>query len=60
MMYQQHIRCFAQQGNNACLRHQILEDIQAQVAEWQAEGDMIIILADINKDIHKDPIHATF
>ncbi len=59
-MYQQHVRWFSQQGKNICPQDQILEDLKAQVALWQSEGDMVIILADINEDIREEPIPSTF
>jgi len=36
---------------NICPCDQILEDLKEQVALQQMEGDMVIILADINKEI---------
>jgi len=43
-----------------CPRDQILLDLQAQIEQWQSEGDMVIILADINEDIRLEPIPSTF
>jgi len=58
--YQQHIWWFSCQGKAVCPRKQILEDLQAQVEQWQSNGDMVLILADINEDIHLEPITSTF
>jgi len=59
-MYQQQVRWFLQQGKNVCPHNQILEDLIEQVALWQSEGDMVIILVDINEDIQEEPILSTF
>jgi len=58
--YQQQIRWFSKQGKDICPRKQILTDLSAQVEQWTAEGDTVIILADINDDIRTDPITSAF
>jgi len=47
-------------GKNFCPQDQILVDLTEQIALWQTEGNTVIILADINKDIREEPIHLMF
>jgi len=60
MTYQQQVRWFSKQGKSVCPWDQILIDLTIQVAQWTAEGDMVIILADINEDIQMEPITSAF
>jgi len=43
-----------------CPRDQILVDLKAQIEQWQSEGDIVIVLADINEDVRTEPITSTF
>jgi len=38
----------------------MLVDLSSQVDQWTSEGDIVIILADINEDIRTEPIRSTF
>jgi len=60
MTYQQQVWWFTRQHKNVCPRDQILLDLQAQIEQWQSEGDMVIVLADINEDIRLEPIPSSF
>jgi len=59
-MYQQQVRWFSKQGKTICPKRQILDDLHEQVEQWQSEGDMVIILADINEDVCSEPIKSKF
>jgi len=58
--YQQQVWGLSKQGKSVCPQDQILEDLKAQVAQWTVEGDTIIVLANINKDIRTEPITSAF
>ncbi len=58
--YQQQVRWFSKQGKAVCPRDQMLVDLSSQVDQWTSEGDIVIILADINEDIRTEPIRSTF
>jgi len=58
--YQQQVRWFSRQGKNVGPQDQILQDLKAQIEQWQSEGDMVIILTDISKDIREELILSTF
>jgi len=58
--YQQQVQWFSKQGKAVCPRDQILADLSSQVDQWTSDGDIVIILADINEDIRTDPIRSTF
>jgi len=49
--YQQQVRGLSKQGKNTCPKQQILDDLKVQVETWQSEGNTVVILGDINKDI---------
>jgi len=41
-----------------CPQKKLLQDLQAQIIEWQSVGDQVTILVDMNDDIWEDPILA--
>jgi len=51
-----HIHWFSTKGLNVCPQDQILHDLKEQILEWWAEGDQVILLADMNEDVCQDPI----
>jgi len=50
--YQQQIRHWSAQNIDCCPREKLLADLKEEVALWQAEGDQVIILADMNDDVN--------
>jgi len=51
-MYQQHQRYLVGTNNpQRCLRDVFWEDLLTKVQEAQAEGEQVIIMADINDDV---------
>jgi len=55
--YQQQIRHWSAQNIDCCPHEKLLADLKAEVALWQAEGDQVIILADMNEDVNAAAIH---
>ena len=55
--FQQHRRYFIKQKREvACPRTKFREDLAAQLKEWRAEGDRIVVCMDANKDIYPKSI----
>jgi len=49
--YQQHTWHWSWQGINTCPKEQFLLDLEKSIAQWQKEGDQIVLMVDMNKDI---------
>jgi len=41
-----------------CALKKILINLQEQIQQWREAGDRVIILADMNNDVHIDPIQT--
>ncbi len=50
--YQQHVRHWSSKHLDCCPREKLLNDLKAEVAQWQEAGDQVIILADMNDDVN--------
>jgi len=50
--YQQQVRYWSAQNNDCCPRDKLLADLKEAIAMWQAEGDQVLILADMNEDVN--------
>jgi len=49
--YQQQVRYWSSKRINCCPREKWLTDLQHQILLWQEEGNYIVLLADMNKDV---------
>jgi len=58
MTYQQQIRGQLIHEPFMCPWKKLIQDLQAQIIEWQSDGDQVIILADMNDNVQEDPILA--
>jgi len=47
------------EGCSLCPREKLLDDLQEQVLQWCSEGDSVVIMADMNKDVQADPVLTT-
>jgi len=56
--HQQQVRYLARTDRTDLLKKLFLQDILKAITEWQAEGDSIILAADMNNDI-QDPEIST-
>jgi len=54
--YQQQMRYWSASNLDCCPRDKFLVDLQKEVERWQAEGDQVIILADMNEDVQAPAI----
>jgi len=50
--YQQQIRFWSGKKMDCCPRVKILADLKEEVVKWQADGDHVMILADMNDDVN--------
>jgi len=50
-MYQQHVRHLATQDNSESPETIFLKDLEKASLGWQVEGDTVIVMADMNKDV---------
>jgi len=57
---QQQTRWFSSQGQDCCPHDRILTDLSKQISTWQAAGDQVIVVGDVNKDMQVDPIASMF
>jgi len=51
LTYQQHVRYLAKINCTNSPKNRFLTDLKKAILEWQAEGDMVILIADMNKDV---------
>ncbi len=49
--YQQQVCHWSRQGINMCPKEQFLLDLEKNIAQWQDEGDQIVLMANMNKDV---------
>ncbi len=53
-MYQQQLRFWYKNKQLLCLQDKFLQDLAAEVREWQLEGEEVLIMADMNEDVLVD------
>ncbi len=49
--YQQHLCVFSHMQWDECPKKAILHDLAKEISKWQADGEMVIVLANFNKDV---------
>ncbi len=51
LTYQQHVRYLARINCTNSPKNRFLMDLEKAILEWQAKGDMVILIVDMNKDV---------
>jgi len=49
--YQQQVRFWSSKNLDCCPRLKLLEDLKAEIHNWQEAGEQVILLADMNEDV---------
>jgi len=59
-MYQQQLHYWYKQKQTKCPKAIFLSDLATEIQQWQEEGDKVIVLVDMNKDVLSSDINKFF
>jgi len=58
--YQQHVRYLAEKECTDTPKNRFLTDLKMAIKQWQTDGDIVMVLADMNEDVRSPLIKNMF